>query len=142
MFINTPNPAAMPVSIPKRMPNPTATSPQVTKKENTPALGSTICCKNHAYHPCTDGFAPEVFANAPATNPARPFPDVPQAGEITFSHPASSHSAPTYMRTTNHSIEEPSEPKKNFETAGSGNRSVAAAAVKVDSSYANCTNAK
>src|SRR6266516_263617 len=123
MFINTPKPAAIPVSTPKRTPNPTATSPQVTRKEKKPALGSTKCCKNDAYHPCTAGLAPEVFAKAPATNPASAFPLVPQAGEVTFSQPARSHWAPTSIRTTNHSAEDPSEPRKNFEIAGSGNRS-------------------
>src|SRR5947209_11731455 len=110
--------------MPNRIPTPTKSSPHVTRKENNPALGSTKCCKNHAYHPCTAGFAPEVFAKAPALNPARAFPLVPQAGELIFSQPARSHSAPTYIRTTNHRTEEPSEPKKNFETAGSGNCSV------------------
>src|SRR5437660_4499004 len=124
MFINTPKPAAIPVRMPRRIPIPTATSPQVTRNENNPALGSTICCKNVAYHPWTAGLGPEVLANAPATNPAMAFPLVPQAGDFTFSHPASSHSAPTYIRTTNHITEEPSEPRKNFEMVGSGNRTV------------------
>src|SRR5256886_4378856 len=121
--------------MPKRIPNPTANSPQVTRKEKNPALGSTMCCKTHAYHPWTAGFAPELLANAPAANPASAFPLVPQAGEIIFSHPARSHSAPTYIRTTNHSTEEPSEPKKNFEIAGSGNGSVEETAFKAGRSF-------
>src|SRR5207248_2810237 len=116
--------------------------PQVIRNENNPALGSTMCCKNQAYHPWTAGLGPEVLANAPATNPVMAFPLVPQAGEVIFSHPARSHSAPTYMRTTNHISEEPSEPRKNLEMAGSGNRSVEEAACKAGRSCVNRTNAR
>src|SRR5690242_9553440 len=110
--------------MPKRTPTPTATSPQVTMNEKKPALGSTRCCKNQAYHPCTAGCGPPACAKAPATNPVIAFPLVPQAGEVTFSHPASSHWAPTFMRTTNQSTEEPIEDRKNLEIVGSGNGSV------------------
>src|SRR5205809_7498577 len=106
--------------MPKRRPTPTANSPQLTSNENKPALGRTRCCKNHAYHPWTAGWSPEALAKAPAANPERAFPDVPQAGEVIFSHPDSSHSVPTYMRTTNHSTAEPTEARKNLEIEGSG----------------------
>src|SRR5258708_23597071 len=131
-----------PSTMPKRCPTPTATSPQVTRNENSPALGSTKFCKNDAYHPCTAGCAPVVWAKAPATKPLRAFPLAPQAGEITLSHPASSHSAPTYMRTTNHIPAEPAEARKNFAIAGSGNCSVEAAATKACRSWEYCTNAR
>src|SRR5581483_10077544 len=134
MFINTPKPAAIPVRRPKRIPAPTANSPHVTRKEKKPALGSTRCCKNHTYHPCTEGLAPDDFASAPAAKPARAFPLVPQAGEVTFSHPATNHWAPTFMRTTNHSMADASEARKNLESVGSGKRSVEVVARKAERS--------
>src|SRR5579864_9683333 len=105
----------MPVRSPNRTPSPTANSPQVIRNEKKPALGRTRCWRNHAYHPCTDGLAPDALASAPVAKPVRAFPDVPQAGELIFSHPASSHSEPTFMRTTNHTAADPSEARKNFE---------------------------
>src|SRR6516225_3781256 len=107
MFIKTPKPAAIPVSMPRSRPTPTANSPQVTRNEKNPAFGSTTCCKNQAYQPWTAGFAPLDFATAPLTKPVRAFPLAPQAGEVTFSQPASNHSEPTYMRTTNHTAADP-----------------------------------
>ncbi len=63
---------------------------------------------NHAYQPWTAGLSPDVLAKAPATNPERALPLAPQAGEVIFSQPASSHSDPTSMRTTNHIAAAPS----------------------------------
>src|SRR5260370_1304906 len=127
--------------MPSRRPTPTATSPQVTRKEKKPALGSAICCKNHAYQPWTAGFSPLALAIAPEAKPVKAFPLVPQAGEVTFSQPASSHSELTYMRTTNHTAAEPVDAKKNFEMAGSGNCSDEETTVRADLSRKNCMNA-
>ncbi len=46
------------------------------------------------------------------------------------------------MRTTNHIEADPSEARKNFEIAGSGNRSVEAVVTKAGRSWKNCINAR
>src|SRR5579875_1036803 len=110
--------------------------------EKKPTLGSTTCCRNQAYQPCTAGLAPEDLAKAPATNPASALPLVPQTGEVTFSHPARNQDAPTSIRNTNHSSEAPVEPRKNFEIAGSGKRPSAEDGCKAERSCANSTKAR
>src|ERR1700683_2643055 len=125
MFMSTPNPAAMPVSAPRSNPAPTANSPNVMTKEKRPVACRTMCWRNHTYQPCTAGLGPEDLANAPLTNPVNAVPLAPQAGEVIFSQPASSQGAPTFMRTTNHTVDAPDEPRKKREIRGSGNSSPA-----------------
>src|SRR6516162_8067347 len=110
----------MPVSAPTRRPSPTNNSPQVTRKEKRPALGSTKFCRKLAYQPCTDGCAPVDLASAPLMKPVSAVPLVPQVGSVTFSQPAVNHSAPTFMRKTNHIAAAPAVAKKKREMAGSG----------------------
>src|SRR5579872_164522 len=111
----------MPVSTPSSTPRPTASSPQLTRAEKSPACGRTKVWRKLAYHPCTDGLDPDDLEMAPLMKPVNAFPLVPQAGSCIFSQPAVNQSAPTSMRRTNHSTADPAEPKKNRVIEGSGN---------------------
>src|SRR5512146_34758 len=101
----------MPVSTPMSTPSPTASSPHVTRNEKNPAFGSTKSRRKRAYQSCTAGLAPDVLARALLTKPDNAVPLAPQAGLFIFSQPAANHSAPTFMRRTNHSAADPAEAK-------------------------------